>query len=101
MNGLLATLSVSLVMLPPFGALLGVPPKAGKPVIVFVPPWSDADKLVLRAGGQVVGPDVAPLAVLAYSEDPNFFDKLRLAGALGVSDGSILADLCGVREIQK
>lgn len=96
MNLRLATATLSLILLAPFGALMAAPPKAGTPVIVFVPPWLDADRLVALAGGQRIGPGSAPLAVLAYSDDPNFASNLRLLGAFGVRDGSVLASLCSL-----
>lgn len=97
MNHRLATATLALAVLAPFGTLLAAPPKAGTPVIVIVPPWLDGDRLVASAGGQVVGPTSAPLAVLAFSDDPDFADHLLLSGALGVRDGSLLANLCGIK----
>ena len=96
MNLRLALGTLALVLLTPLGALLAAPPQVGLPVIVFVPPWLDADRLVTSAGGQLVGPDSAPLAVLAYSKNPNFPQALLLSGAFGVRDGALLARLCRV-----
>ncbi len=92
----LALVTLALVFLTPLGALFAAPPQVGMPVIVFVPPWLDADRLVALAGGQIIGPDSAPLAVLAYSNDPDFPRNLLLSGALGVRDGSLVASLCNV-----
>lgn len=97
MNLHLAAATLSLVLMAPVGALVAAPPKAGTPVIVIVPPWLDADKMVSLAGGQIVGPTSAPLAVLAFSDDPSFVKNLLLSGALGVRDGSLMANLCGVK----
>lgn len=96
MNRRLALATLALVLLAPLGALLAAPPQVGMPVIVFVPPWQDAARLVDLAGGQVVGPESAPLAVLAYSSDPDFARNLMLSGAFGVRDGSLVASLCNV-----
>ena len=96
MNFRLALATLALVLLTPLGALLAAPPQVGMPVIVFVPPWQDADRLVAVAGGQVIGPDSAPLAVLAYSDDPDFPRNLLLSGAFGVRDGSLVASLCNI-----
>ena len=97
MNLHLAAATLSLVLMAPVGALVAAPPKAGTPVIVIVPPWLDADKMVSLAGGQIVGPTSAPLAVLAVSDDPSFVRNLLISGALGVRDGSLMANLCGVK----
>jgi hypothetical protein len=97
MNLRLAIGTLALVLLTPFGALVAAPPQVGMPVIVFVPPWLDADRLVVSAGGQVIGPQSAPMAVIAYSTDPNFPRDLLQSGALGVRDGSLVARLCSVR----
>lgn len=96
MNPRLALAALALVLLAPLGALIAAPPRTGMPVIVFVPPWLDADWLVALAGGQVLGPESAPLAVLAYSNDPHFPRHLLDLGALGVRDGSLVASLCNV-----
>jgi hypothetical protein len=96
MNLRLAIGTLALVLLTPLGALFAAPPKVGSPVIVFVPPWLDADRLVTLAGGQVIGPETAPLAVLAYSNNPTFPRDILLLGALGVRDGSLVARLCSV-----
>jgi hypothetical protein len=101
MNLRLALATLALVLLAPLGALLAAPPQDGMPVIVFVPPWLDADRLVALAGGQVIGPGSAPLAVLAYSNNPNFPGDLLLSGALGVRDGSLVASLCNVEVGQR
>jgi hypothetical protein len=96
MNLRLALATLALILLAPLSALVAAPPRDGMPVIVFVPPWLDAEGLVSRAGGQIVGPESAPLAVLAYSDDPGFAGTLLRAGALGVRDGSLVANLCNL-----
>ncbi len=90
---ILATLSVTLFV--PFGSLLASAPKAGAPVLVLLPPWVDGPSVVEAAGGRVIGPMSAPFALLAYGDDPGFADRLQIAGALNVSDASILSELCG------
>lgn len=96
MNFRLALATLALILLAPLGALVAAPPRDGMPVIVFVPPWLDAERVVSMAGGQIVGPDSAPLAVLAYSDNPGFPQHLLRAGALGVRDGALVANLCNL-----
>lgn len=97
MNSPLLAATLSLTFLAPLGSLLAAPPRPSAPVLVLVPPWIDAVSLVASAGGRVVGPASAPMAVLAYSDDSEFAQNLLRSGALGVRDGSVLADLCGAK----
>ena len=74
---------------------LSNPPVPGAAVLVMLPPWADGDGLVAAAGGQVVGPLRAPFAILALSQNADFAEQLRLAGAWAVADGTALARICG------
>jgi len=75
--------------------ILSVPPLAGAPVLVVLPPWADADHILRAAGGQAIGPVAAPFALLAQSEAANFVQSLHAQGAWAVRDGASLARLCG------
>ena len=80
-----------LVLVAPFAAF---PAARQGPVLVLVPPWTDADALVAAAGGRVIGPARAPFAVLADG-GAGFAERLRLNGAWAVADGAGIARLCG------
>lgn len=69
--------------------------EAGKPVLIVAP--AGAAAVVARsAGGQVIGPEAAPFAVLAvFDAPPPRVDLVRL-GAWVVIDGRRLAAICGV-----
>ena len=76
-------------------AVLSAPPGAEGPFLVVAPPWLEAAAIVEAAGGSVVGPAGAPLAVLAMAEVPGFQARASRAGAI-VRDGRVLAAICGV-----
>lgn len=72
-------------------------PRDGIPVIVVGAPWGDRlETVISQAGGQILGPESAPFARIATSDTPEFFQRLRDAGAWAVLDGTRLATLCGV-----
>lgn len=74
----------------------GAPGQAGQPVLVVAPPWAGgAAGVVTRAGGRVIGPEVAPMAVFAVFDAPFPLSDLRLAGSWAVADARRLAALCG------
>jgi hypothetical protein len=75
--------------------ILSAPPGVEGPFLVVVPPWLGASSVVEAAGGSVVGPTAAPLAVLAMAEAPDFQARARSTGAF-VRDGRLLAAICGV-----
>lgn len=77
--------------------LAGHPPVPGAPVLVIAPLWSGgAEALVRQAGGQPLGPVTAPFAVLAGFPGRIPMERLRRLGAWAVSDGRVLASICGV-----
>jgi len=80
-------------------ALLARPATGAGIVVVVLPPWMDADTLLTQAGGRVVGPERAPLGVLAQVETVSALKKLRHLGAWAVMDGAALAELCGVDDV--
>lgn len=63
------------------------------PVIVVAPPWSeDAQRIVERAGGEIIGPARAPFSVIAANvPSAAYLD----AGAWAVLSASAFAILCG------
>lgn len=85
----------------PGAVLLGAdapPPAAGvgpPPVLAVAPPWAEPSDIVARAGGRVVSPLGAPLAVLASGPGPDFPARLKAAGAWFALDGRRIAQLCG------
>ena len=70
-------------------------PGAGDLMLVIA---QDATKVVLTAGGQLIGPTQAPLAALATG-DEGLTARLYASGAWVVADGQWLAQICGVREL--
>ena len=96
MQSVLIATTLSVTLMTPLAVALADAPHEGRPVLVLLSPWADADAVVRSAGGQVIGPLSAPFATLAYSQDPDFAAKLRAAGAFAVRDGQQLAKLCGV-----
>ncbi|MFT4783582.1 MAG: hypothetical protein ACI9IV_001320 [Paracoccaceae bacterium] len=83
-------------LIAPFAALFMLPAKAGAPVLVVSTPWASAASLIAKAHGDIIGPWSAPLALLAYSSDPDFIENLHQAGAFAVLNGETLARLCGI-----
>ncbi|WP_299048486.1 hypothetical protein [uncultured Tateyamaria sp.] len=88
---------VMLLTCGPALAGLALQPDTGSPLrLVILPPWSDGPALVTAAGGAVVGPETAPIAVLAQVDDLQAFDTaIRALGALWVMDGASIAAFCG------
>jgi hypothetical protein len=97
MNLLLTLSALTVAVILPGLTILGTPPRTGYPMLVVMPPWLDAPLSVTRAGGQIIGPEIAPFATLAISNDPSFASLLHQQGAWAVRDGSRLDQLCGAR----
>ena len=72
---------------------LAMAPKAvqGAPVLVVA---RDAAAVVAAAGGRIVGPTTAPMAVLATG-DSGLINRLRASKAWLVTEGRWIAQLCG------
>ncbi|KAA8609055.1 hypothetical protein AL036_04880 [Salipiger aestuarii] len=81
-----------------FAAALGpMPDRAGDVVLVIAPPWSvGAAALVLRAGGQPVGPFSAPFGTLAVFDTAPPVSQLVSLGAWTVRDARFISSICGV-----
>lgn len=69
-------------------------PQAGDVMLVIA---QDATNVVRQAGGRLVGPTQAPLAVLAIG-DHEFAAQLYASGAWVVTDGDWIAQICGVTQ---
>lgn len=80
----------------PAAALLSSEAVVGQPVLVVHVLGAEAEALVSAHNGRTLGPLVAPFGLLAISEDPAFFDKLRDVPGLMLADGRLIAQLCGV-----
>lgn len=66
------------------------------PLVVVSLPWGqDPALIVAAAGGQVIGPARAPLAVVAMGATA---EALNHAGAFAVLDGTAASFLCGTEE---
>ncbi|MCU0901428.1 MAG: hypothetical protein MUC82_13170 [Cypionkella sp.] len=86
----------ALTLLTPFWVALSQPPRGDAPVLVVLPPWADAGAIITQAGGRVIGPEIAPFAALASSDDAQFVPRLNNLGAWAVRDGRTVSQLCGV-----
>ncbi len=95
---------LSLTVAPVAAFVAASPPGGAGPVLVLMPPWADADRLVGRAGGWVVGPLRAPFAVLATTQRPGtakddaFSARLMRNGAWAVRAPGLLASICGMEK---
>ncbi len=96
MHQISIVLSLVLAVMAGPAAIFAAPPRPGEPVLVLFSPFRDVDALLARAGASRIGPLHAPLAVLAAGPGMDLADRLLASGALAVSDGSTLAQLCGV-----
>lgn len=74
----------------------------GDRALVFVPPWSEPDRIVRvigAAGGSILNGTGVSYAAIAQSDRPDFALRLFQSGALLVLDGS-LAYFCRSNPIQ-
>lgn len=82
---------------PPILGFGGAGPSGAAPRLVLFAPWDDGVALVEKAGGSPVGPERAPMGILAFAADEAAFDRrLRDMGAWAIIDGTVLARLCGL-----
>lgn len=89
----IAMLFVLIGLAGPLMILLNAPaPPGDYPFLVIGP---SATEVVEASGGRLIGPTIAPLAVLATG-DPGFADRLSAMGAWVVTDGRWVARICGV-----
>lgn len=94
---LAATLAIAIGGSVAFPVLSMEPPNDGL-VLVIVPPWRGGEDIVRGAGGYLVGPVQAPMAVLARFNIPVPIQSMRNDGAWAVLDGTQIAFICGVSE---
>ncbi|NEX47946.1 hypothetical protein [Pseudotabrizicola algicola] len=97
MNTSLTIAAFALSLFAPLWMALASPPRGGGPLLVVLPPWADADRVITQAGGQRIGPVAAPFAVLAQSDHPLFVVRLMQSGVWAVRDGRQIAQICGAR----
>ncbi|WP_172841174.1 hypothetical protein [Rhodovulum sp. P5] len=77
----------------PVTLLMAGPAKVGRPALVVAAPWGGgAAAVIADAGGQEVGPYIAPMARFAVFTAP---DRAVQAGAWAVLDADALLTLCG------
>ena len=81
----------------PLAAVTASPPQPGGAVLVILARGEDPDDLLRRADGTLLGPTRAPFAVLATSPGSDFAERLVAEGAIAVTDGALMARICGVR----
>ncbi len=85
----------------PTATLVLAQPRPGDPLLVVVPPWHDADRILARADLRAAAPVRAPFAVLAAAADApdaepsRTIAALRAAGAWAVLGAGALAFICG------
>ena len=81
----------------PVIVLAGSPSRVDRPVLVVSLPWGpSSEQIVQRAGGRLLGPESAPLGVLATSDASEFRSRLRAEGAILVIGASLIASICGI-----
>lgn len=80
----------------PVLSITATEPVAGDVVLVIASPFSDIKTLVEQSGGRILGPETGAIGSLAISDNSAFFDELKEHGAWAVTDGGLLAQLCGV-----
>lgn len=83
----------------PFAAIASMPAQGDGPVLVVAPfgQVALARHAVDAAGGDLIGPERALIAVMAYSRDEGFAEKLKESGTWLVLDARAIAQVCGVR----
>lgn len=79
------------------GVAMAAPPSGSGPVIVVARPWGpSADAIAAAAGAQPVGPNPAPLSVIAAGADVQAYFA---AGAFAVLDPGAVPFLCSPKEL--
>lgn len=92
----LISVSIWLICLAVTPAMLLMQPASGAGlVLVLHGPWTDGVHLVEQAGGRPIGVLQAPMATMAEGGN-DFLVAVRRAGAWGVSDATLIAQICGV-----
>ncbi|MEO0945436.1 MAG: hypothetical protein AAFY06_11425 [Pseudomonadota bacterium] len=81
----------------PVLALMTSEPRTGEIMLVIGPDPVAHQAAVRKAGGRVIGPDLARFGVLALAESDAFAAELVAQGAWLVVDGRRVAALCGIK----
>ncbi|UYV37727.1 hypothetical protein N4R57_00990 [Rhodobacteraceae bacterium D3-12] len=87
-------LAVPVLTLASPSAQFGGPVPDG-PVLVVAPPWSDIDEMIVRSGGQVIGPRRAAFGQYGAFPDAGFSERLKSNGAWFVLNGATSSLFCG------
>ena len=80
----------------PLLSIAAARPEAGSVVLVITGPITDTGALIEQSGGRMIGPLSGVMGTLAVSHDAAFFDRLDQNGAWAVTNGTLLAQICGV-----
>lgn len=73
---------------------------SGGPRLVIIPPWKSSDAIIARSGGAIVGPYVAPFAVLASFKNSESEEHALNLGAWAIIDGSNILAICGDNNVR-
>jgi hypothetical protein len=82
-----ALLATSLTLV----AWLQFAPQPSKPVVVFFAPGTDRAQALMAAvtaGGRIIGAGAWDNSIIVQSADPDFFRRLRAAGAWLIADAT-------------
>lgn len=88
-------LVLALALSGPVAALSVQPSERSDLVLILVAPWQDSGPILEAVDGREIGPRRAPFGILAQSTDPAVSRIAYEAGALWVTDGTVLAAICG------
>lgn len=80
----------------PVLAVANAQPVTGSVSLVIGSPWKSSMDIITETDGQLVGPYSLRIGALAASDDPEFINDLKSAGAWFILDGDRLAQMCGV-----
>lgn len=85
------------LLIAPIAMMATAQPQLGEPLLVVASPWKSggADRIILDAGGTLVGPTKAPLASMTVYEHDNYLEQLDQNGAWVVIAAKNLSALCG------
>lgn len=80
--------------------VLSQSPSEGGPRLVIIPPWKSASAIITRSGGALVGPYVAPFAVLASFDNSQSEQHALRLGAWAILDGRKIFEICGGSDVR-
>lgn len=70
------------------------------PRLVIIPPWKSASDIITGSGGTLVGPYVAPFAVLASFDNNQSEQHALQLGAWAILDGRKISEICGGSDVR-